>query len=122
MTTDEDSFTGNTFVLSWDIHGLESCINATRIERERVWNTLADKEADNRDTLGRILSSLTLRARFNPQRHYEVYAIDVSEEISKEDLIQNFEDDPQGMVDLIRIRGRKIYSDRAEPRDRVKII
>lgn len=122
MNLDKDDFTGSTFVLSWDMHGLESCIDATQIERERVWNMLADKETNNRDVLGGILSSLTLRARFNPQRHYEVYAIDVSEEISKEDLIRNFEDDPQGMVDLIRKRGRKIYSDRAEPRDRVKII
>lgn len=121
MTEAEDDFTGNTFVLSWDMYGLESCINASQLERERVWNTLADKEEGNRNVLGHIISSLTLRARFNPHRHYEVYAIDVSEEITEEDLAENFDTDPQGMAELIRSRGRKLYSDRADPSSRVKI-
>ena len=87
----------NTFILSWDMYGLESCINATQMDREKVWAVLADKPASN---INHLLSSLTLRARFNSQRHYEIYAIEAAPEITEELLREQFEQDPQAMAEL----------------------
>ena len=109
-----------TYILSWDQTGLEACINVTEIEKEEMWNTLKSVESNRTSKVGSILQSLTLRARFNTQRHYEIYAIDVADGITKEDLESMFNDDPQGSADLIRSRGRQLYSDRAAP-DRVVI-
>jgi hypothetical protein len=63
---------------------------------------------------------MLLRARVNGQRHYELYAIDCQDAISKEDIAQMFEDDPQAAADLFRSRGHRLYSDRAE-KNRVRI-
>lgn len=109
-----------TYILSWDQTGLEACINVTEIEKEEMWNTLKSVESNRTSKVGSILQSLTLRARFNTHRHYEIYAIDVADGIAKEDLESMFNDDPQGSADLIRSRGRQLYSDRAAP-DRVVI-
>lgn len=103
----------NVYILSWDMYGLESCVNATKIDQERVWNTLADKAGRHED-VNRLLSMLLMRARANTQRHYEIYSIAVDSSITKEDLVQQFKDNPQGMADLIRDRGNKIYSDRRQ--------
>jgi len=105
----------DTYILSWDQTGLEACINVTEIEKEEMWNTLKSVESNRTSKVGSILQSLTLRARFNTQRHYEIYAIDIANGIAKEDLESMFNDDPQGSADLIRSRGRQLYSDRAEP-------
>jgi cytidylate kinase len=110
-----------TYVLAWDMYGLESCICASQIEKERVWNVLANKEVRH-ESVGHILHMLTMRARFNSQRHYEIYAIDVDPSITKEVLVQQFEQAPQEMAELIRSRGRKLYSDHSESdKQKVKI-
>jgi hypothetical protein len=54
-----------------------------------------------------------MRARFNPQRNYEIYAIDCSKELDEAFWRARWEDDPQFCADLIREKGLKIYSDRA---------
>jgi len=106
-----DDYEGNTFILCWDMYGLESCINASQLDRERIWDTLADREP-NRDKLSSIVHAMTLRARFNSQRHYEIYAIDVSADITEDTMVNSFGADPQGMAELIRARGRQLYSNR----------
>lgn len=106
-----------TFVLSWDNTGLEACVNLTELEQQQMWKILkGEKENSNqgRDhSINSILNMLMLRARFNTQRHYEIYAIDVDETLDEQDLREMFDDNPQGMADLIRDRGRELYSDRA---------
>lgn len=111
----------NTFILSWDCHGLESVVNATELEQERVMNILSDRQSGRNNDVGQILTTLTLRARFNTQRHYEIYAIDAVDGISESDIKTAFEDNPQGMADLVRKQGRKLYSDRVES-SKIKII
>ena len=113
MSTDSYQTESETYVLAWDMYGLESCICASQIEKERVWNVLANKEVRNDgNSVSHILHMLTMRARFNTQRHYEIYAIDVDSSITKEDLTNQFKQAPQEMAELIRSRGRKLYSDR----------
>jgi hypothetical protein len=107
----------HTYVLSWDCHGLEACINISDIEKDAMWSALKSTDDNSfkgrSNTVGSIVSMLTLRARFNTQRHYEIYIVDTEDSISADYLKTMFEDDPQGSADLIRERGRKLYSDRS---------
>jgi hypothetical protein len=61
-----------------------------------------------------------LRARFNPQRHYEIYIVTATPGIDKDDIREMFENNPQTAADTIRRIGHKYYSDRAQE-DRVVI-
>lgn len=111
----------HTFVLSWDHLGLEACINISDIEKRKVWNVLADIKDPGRDhDVSSIVNMLTLRARYNSQRHYEIYAIDTDDSIDEAALREMFENDPQSSAELIRARGRKLYSDRLKE-DQIKI-
>lgn len=107
--------TVNAFLLSWDCNGLEGCVPITQYEdmdHQKLMDVLAGKKPE-KNPLGQIISHMTLRARFNPQRNYEIYAIDCDVGISKEDMIEMFDGNPQGMADLVREKGIKIYSDRS---------
>ncbi len=112
------------FVLSWDQLGIEGVVDVTEMEERRiadekkeVWDILQDKPIDTnkgRDNdIGSIVRMMSLRARFNPQRCYEIYSVNTDYSVTAEDMRTMFENDPQGSVDLIRKRGTKLYSDRA---------
>lgn len=110
----------NVFLVSWDMTGLETCINVTAIEKEKVWNVLADKNSDGY-SLSSLVNAVLLRARFNNQRHYEVYAVEVDESITEDDLRRMFDEQPQMAADLIRSRGSMLHSDRVKQSE-VKIV
>ena len=101
------------FLISWDMLGLESIINITEIDKQRTWDLLQDKTPVV--NLNQIVNAVMLRARYNGQRHYEVYTITVTEGVTEDDLRDMFEQSPQTAADLIRERGNKLYSDRIEP-------
>jgi hypothetical protein len=109
----------NTFLLSWDCQGIEAVVNVTEYEKEQVWAEL--KNEDGPAKWQSVVSHLMMRARANPQRHYEIYTINVEEGIGEDDVREMFEQDPQGSADLIRDRGNQIYSDRVD-RAEVKIV
>lgn len=118
------------FVLSWDQLGIEGVVDVTEMEerklaedKQRMWNVLQDIPEDpnkGRDNdISSIVRMMALRARFNPQRHYEIYSVNTDYSITAEDMRSMFENDPQGSADLVRERGNKLYSDREERRSRV---
>jgi hypothetical protein len=111
--------TGNLYLLSWDMLGLDSVVNITAIEKEATWAALQDKP--NR-SLGGVVNAVLFRARANSQRHYEVYTVTMDSGITDQDIRAMFEENPQAMADLIRERGHKIYSDRYNDGDRIKIV
>lgn len=112
-----EDYSSNIFLISWDMMGVESIINVTAIEKENSWKVLKNEAPSS---LGSIVNAIMLRARYNTHRHYEIYTITVSPEITEDDMRQLFTDNPQSAAELIRDRGRKIYSDRLEP-NRIKI-
>ena len=63
---------------------------------------------------------MLMRARYNTQRHYELYAITADDGINQKHIEQMFENDPQGSADTVRRIGHKIWSDRVK-QDRIKI-
>jgi hypothetical protein len=101
------------FVISWCCEGLETVQEIQDPDQERMWLALQDKKPSNE--VARMVFLMTMRARANTQRHYEIYAINTEDGITKEDMEQMFEENPQYAADLIRERGTKIYSDRARP-------
>jgi hypothetical protein len=103
----------DSYLAMWCSEGLECIINVTEIEREDIINVLNDKPKR-----GVPLNQMLLRARFNSQRFYEIYAF--SSELTKQELEGMFESDPQTIVDAIRECGKQLYSER-RPEDRVII-
>lgn len=102
----------NVFLLSWDCEGIEAVINVTNYEKETAWALLQDQQP--KSNLNSIVQQLLLRARYNPQRHYEIYTMTAVDSISEDDIRDMFESDPQGSAELIRDRGNKVFSDRRE--------
>ncbi len=105
------------FVAMWDMNGLESLLNVTQIEKEhKQWEKenifrLLKEENPTVKPAHVPLEMMIMRAKFNSQRHYEIYAFD--SELSEQDISKTFETSPQVMVDAIRGIGHKFYSDRA---------
>ena len=81
-----------------------------------MWSTLKGEKPSVRIP---NLDFLILRARANPQRNYEIYTVQVEADVSLKDIREMFKDSPQDIVDLVRARGHKLYSDRLYTEDRV---
>lgn len=98
------------FLVVWDCYGLECVADYTEYSEAKTWATLQDKPCEKTFP---SLTAIMLRARYNSHRHYEIYAVEAADGITREDLIELFNDNPQHAADLIRERGSKIFSDRA---------
>ena len=115
--------TTNAFIFSWDQLGIESIIPITQYEKwdqMQLIQMLKDGTKEH-NPIHRIVNMLTMRAKFNTQRHYEIYAVDCEEGITEDLWREQWETCPQETADLIRDRGHEIYSDRANPA-KIKII
>ena len=106
----------HTLLLVWDCLGLEYSCNLTDYEKDIMWSTLKGEKPTVRIP---NLNMLILRARANPQRNYEIYTVQVEADVSLKDIQAMFKDSPQDIVDLVRARGHKLYSDRQYAEDRV---
>lgn len=102
----------------WDMYGLECIIDVSKIinerqcwEKEKIWNTLKEKPYLTVEP-SIPLNLLIMRAKANPQRHYEIYSITTDKSIDYDTMLALFKETPQFAVDLVRERGNEIYSDR----------
>ena len=115
MMDDHEESRPRSFVVMWDCNGIEA-IGEIIDPALKTWavigNTPVPRENFN-------LEHWKLRARYNIQRHYEIYAIGVDGSITQEDIVDMFQRDPQYAADLIRTRGEKIYSDRRTQKDAI---
>lgn len=109
----------NTIALMWDCLGLEAAVNVTDISKKRTWAALQGQDLKSVQAEPNLLH-WQLRAKFNPQRHYEIYLLEVEDEVTVDDIVEAFKDSPQQMADTVRRIGHKFYSDRAE-QDNIKI-
>lgn len=108
MEDTEDQGRVGYFAIMWDCHGLETVepIPDPAMQSWRALQNLPPK-------LGPNLNHWELRARYNSQRHYEIYIITAQPGIEKEDIEQMFEASPQTAADTIRRIGKCFYSNRA---------
>jgi len=111
----DDESRPRSFVVMWDCNGLEA-IGEIIDPAFKTWAVIANQPVPRENF---NLEHWKLRARFNAQRHYEIYAIGVDGSITQEDIVDMFRTDPQYAADLIRSRGEKIYSDRRTQKDAI---
>jgi len=115
--------TTNAYLFMWNCHGIESIVPITQYEDQSkldVWNILKE-EPTGKNPLNDILSAMLLRARFNAERSYEVYAMDCEEGITEEDLFALWDSSPQHAADLTREKGVCMFSNRNKLRFPVQI-
>jgi predicted HTH domain antitoxin len=99
---------GNSkFLAMWDCNGLECLFDITDIEGDAMIAGLKNEKFKTPFNI----SMMMMRARLNSQRSYEIYTFEVQGEISKDEMIELFEDSPQYFAELIREKGNKLYSD-----------
>jgi hypothetical protein len=112
----EESMTDNLeptlLLVMWDQMGLETVIDVTEKQKSELFDTLITGESRFNQWLNRTVSYLTMRARANSQRHYELYSIRVDHSITAQDIRDQFETAPQCIVDLIRERGTVLWNGR----------
>ena len=108
-----------TIALMWNCNGLEDAVNVTDIQKQKIWATLKGEDT-RRLPVQPNLMMWQLRAQANPQRHYEIYLIEVEEGITVDDIKSAFEESPQNMADTVRRIGHKFYSDRAREDVRIR--
>jgi hypothetical protein len=99
------------FLIMWCNEGLECCIDVTEDQQRHMWQKLKGEPLS--ESAVPSLNHLLLRARFNSQRHYEIYTCEATDGITAEDIREMFEASPQSAADTIRSRGHCIHSDRA---------
>jgi len=103
------------YAVMWDCHGLEA-VQKVPDPADTTFAILANKP---RPQLPNIMH-WQLRARYNSQRHYEIYIVTAVDGITEDDIRDMFEANPQMAADTIRRLGTVFYSDRAQE-DRVVI-
>ena len=106
------------FLIMWCNEGLECCIDVTEDQQRRMWQKLKGEPMS--ESAIPNYQHLLLRARYNSQRHYEIYSVEATDGITAEDIQDMFEASPQTAADTIRRLGHCLHSDRAE-RQRVVI-
>jgi hypothetical protein len=113
----------NLFIVSWDNTGLEACIDVTEdrdrsetFEQEKLFDIIRDPDTVPRNAhlvkVNQMVGMMIMRARANPQRHYEIYTVTSDSTVTAKDLRDLFESTPQTAADMIRERGNQLYSDR----------
>ena len=101
------------YAVMWDCHGLEA-LESVPDPALATFALLQNKEPPRPPNL----MHWQLRARYNSQRHYEIYIFSAAEGIEKQDILDMFENSPQHAADTIRRIGHCYYSDR-ETKERI---
>ena len=105
--TDTEDPRPQQFAIMWDCNGLEA---VARVPNPAD-TTFALLKGAEPPKVPNILH-WELRARYNTQRHYEIYVITATPGIDEEDIREMFDANPQSAADTIRHIGHKFYSDR----------
>ena len=110
---DEEHGRNGVFAIMWDCYGLEA---VARIPdpADETFAILANRPRPEMPNI----NHWALRARFNPQRNYEIYIIGAQPGIDEDDIRAMFEANPQMAADTIRRIGQKYVSHR-ETQERV---
>lgn len=95
------------YVCMWDELGFEVIADCTSWERKAFLNSIAGKDLDPAPV---NLHAMMMRARFNPQRNYEIWTFNTTDDIDEETLRNLADENPQGLVDMIRERGNNLYT------------
>ena len=105
--------TKNAYLFSWDCTGVEAVIPISQYEDWDTVNAFAvlEGKSPTPSPLNSTVNAILMRARFNPQRFYEVYAVDCDPGISEQDWRDMWDASPQLCADMIRKRGVRLYGE-----------
>ena len=112
---DLDSAQSNKILVMWSQEGLECVYDYTDCTKQAAWAALKDQKY----VWPFDLNMMKLRARVNSQRHYEIYLFNADPGVSVVDIREAMLDNPQPLVDRIRLIGEQLYSDRQQDRPRI---
>lgn len=107
MSDDTEDPRNGMFAIMWDCYGLEAVARVP----DPADTTFALLKGAKPPEVPNI-NHWALRARFNPQRNYEIYIITATPGIDEDDIRDMFEADPQGSADTIRRIGHRYLSHR----------
>ena len=95
------------WVVLFDNEGLDTLVPYGDMVEEQVMSKLAGNEMSReaQHTISRIM----LRARFNEQRHPEVWCYSTADDIEYQDMRDAWENNPQYMADLVRKSGEQLH-------------
>lgn len=98
------------FLAMWSIEGFECILDITEYQYDEAANTarLLAGEEPEKSQLDTIVSGMKMRARFNPQRNYEVYSFAASAGIGQAEIDNWMATDPQSLADWLRANGTAI--------------
>lgn len=101
---------------SWDREGFECLQDITAFHPDMFDKAQLIEVLKGANTqpnpMAQQISAMKLRARFNSQRHYEIYVFTTTDDVNFKTVEDWMIADPQSLVDWIRINHtNKIYSD-----------
>ena len=107
--------TTNAFIFAWDCYGIEAIVPISKYEHIDRDNTIRilSEQPTRSNPMDAIVRNLVMRAQVNPQRNYEIYAIDCDASLDEEFWQKQWEEYPQETAEVIRERGHQLYSDRS---------
>lgn len=108
MTEQDQDPRNRMFAVMWDCYGLEAVVRVP----DPADTTFALLKGTKPPAPPNIMH-WQLRARYNSQRHYEIYIITATPGISEDDIREMFDTDPQIAADTIRRIGHCFHSDRS---------
>ena len=110
----------------WDQDGFECLQDITALhpdnyEKEQIIDVLKGNKPKT-NPLSQQITAMTLRARYNSQRCYEIYVFSTEDTIEFKDVEDWMIADPQSLVEWIRVNHySKVYSD-YRPNHKPKIV
>ena len=105
------------FLVMWDCNGLETLQDISEYhpdnwDKNQLMGVMMGRPY-KKAPIHRDITQMVLRAKFNPQRNYEIYIQQADDEITAKDFASAFNDNPQFWADYIRKHHSvKIYDDR----------
>jgi hypothetical protein len=114
------------FVAYWCCDGFEYIEDITKYSPES-WDlenamSVLSGGKEKANTLNQRLNAMTLRARYNSQRDYELYGFKTHNYISESDIKEWADRDPQSLVNWIRENGVSMVTKAKKTKQRPVIV
>ena len=112
------------FLISFDCNGLECLQDITEYhpdnwDKNQLMAVMMGK-AYKKAPIHQQIAQMMMRAKFNPQRNYEIYIQTANDDITASDFASAFNSNPQHWADWVRANhSAKLYSDRVPKGSRV---
>lgn len=106
------SMSNASFIFMWDENGIEAVLPITRYEKWDQENTMRMLRGDSSiaNPIDGHIRTMLLRARFNSQRAYEIYAIQCDKSMDEAFWWEQWDNNPQYTAELVREKGHRLFS------------